>query len=98
MKSSILWGISLRSTLKVNQHFGVLRHFHLQGPRISQAEFSDCYLLHAGLLIGFMLRPSRWKRVLPPKCQLTFNGQNGVLSHKTNFRVAPFVETNWESP
>jgi hypothetical protein len=37
MKSSILWDITLRSPLKVNQRFGGTCHLHLQGRRIGQA-------------------------------------------------------------
>jgi hypothetical protein len=49
--------------------------------------YEDYHLLlatcfHAGYLLSLFLRPWRWRRCVPPKCQLTLKGLHGVISQK----------------
>jgi hypothetical protein len=37
---------------------------------------------HAGFLCSLFFRPWRWRRYVPPKCQLTLNVLHGVISQK----------------
>jgi hypothetical protein len=68
MKSTIFWDITPCSPLKVNRRFG--------------GTSSACYLFSVRYLAR-LLRPSRWRRYVPPKRRLTLNGLHGVISHKT---------------
>jgi hypothetical protein len=38
-------------------------------------------------LAWLILRPCRWRRYVPPKRLLTFNGPHGVISQKTEFFI-----------
>jgi hypothetical protein len=62
------WDITPCSQLNVNRRFGGKCRLRLQGRRISRAQ-----------------RESRWqvgRRHVPPKRRLTFDGLQGVISHK----------------
>jgi hypothetical protein len=45
---------------------------------------SACYLLNADFLLGLLFNPEEGQHI-PPKRQLTFNGQYGVISQKIEF-------------
>jgi hypothetical protein len=64
MKSTIFWDITPCSPLKVNRHFGG----------------TYCHFLSLWFLAWLIFRPWRWRRHIPRKRRLTFNGQNGVIS------------------
>jgi hypothetical protein len=46
---------------------------------------STCHLLSRWFFAWFILRSSRWRRHVLPKCPLTFNGLHGVISQKIEF-------------
>jgi hypothetical protein len=79
MKRSIFWDITACSPLKVNWHFGGNYRLHLQGRKIGRTwhMLSPCFL--ARLILWFW----RWRRYVPPKRRLTFNGLQGVISHSS---------------
>jgi hypothetical protein len=43
---------------------------------------SACHMLSRWFLARLILRPRRWRRYVPPKRRLTFNGLHGVISQK----------------
>jgi hypothetical protein len=53
IKSSIFWGITPCSALKVNRRLGGTCHLHLRGRRIRSAS----YRLHAGFFLGLLFDP-----------------------------------------
>jgi hypothetical protein len=61
MKSSVVWNITPRNPLKVNRHYGGTCRLCF----LSVSCWFDAWLI---------LRPRRWRRHVPPKRQLTFNG------------------------
>jgi hypothetical protein len=69
-KGTIFWDIKLCGLLKVNQGFKGTYSFHLQGQRI-------CWVLNK---MASWAQSWRWRRYVPPKCQLTFNRLHGVYS------------------
>jgi hypothetical protein len=80
MQNTVFWDITLCSPFKVNIHFGGTYHLHLQ-IRISRARFQRKKQVASTLLATFF--PWRWRRYVPPKRRLTFNGLHCVMSHKT---------------
>jgi hypothetical protein len=78
-KSSVLWDIMPCNLLKVNRRFGRTCSHQLQDWRISPARTSQARLLPASY--WFLFRPWRWRRHVPPKSQLNFNGLYGVVTH-----------------
>jgi hypothetical protein len=52
-----------------------------------------CLFLQPALCC-FVLRPWRWRRHVPPKSQLIFNGLRGVISQKIEFIVAAVRTSN----
>jgi hypothetical protein len=69
LKSSIFWDIAPCKLLNVNLRFGATGRKQI------------CYLLHAGFLrFLFFDRYLTWRRHVPPKRRLTFNG---VISQET---------------
>jgi hypothetical protein len=84
LNSTIFWDIMLCSPLSVNWRFGGTYRLHLQGRRISWARdhSSACFLLSCRFLARLILGPWRWRRQVPPKRRLTFNGLHGVISKK----------------
>jgi hypothetical protein len=97
VKSTVFWDIKPCGPLKVNRCFGGTYRLHFQGRRMNrarnqretrwQAEFSRSFLAR------LILRPWRWRRYIPPKRLLTFNGLHGVISQKTVLYVATAVRT-----
>jgi hypothetical protein len=77
MKSSIFSDITPCNPLKVNRRFGGICCLHL----LSRA--SACHLLSRWFLAWLIPQPWRWRRHVPPKRRLTFNGLHGVISKKT---------------
>jgi hypothetical protein len=53
-----------------------LRPFYLQEKTLNQGT------LNAGFLFSLLFRPWWWRRYVPPKRRLTFNGLHGVISQK----------------
>jgi hypothetical protein len=78
-KSAVFWDITPCSLLKVNRRFVGTYRLHLQGSRTSlsrnqrdngwQAQFSHWFF-----------GPLKWRRYVPAKCLLNFNGLHGVIS------------------
>jgi hypothetical protein len=85
-KSSILWDTTPCSQLKVNRRFGGTRRLRLYG----RALLPTCL---RWLPTWLILRPWRWRRLVLPKYQLTFNGLHGVISQKI---VLFGVMFNWQ--
>jgi hypothetical protein len=80
--SSVFWGITTYSLLKLNQHFGGTCHLHLQSKTIRQArnQHEAVSKQGPGLLADcFMLAPCL---TCLPKCRLTFNQLYGIMSQK----------------
>jgi hypothetical protein len=80
LNSSIFWDITTCSPVKVNWLFRGTCRLHLQGRRISQARNQCESRWQAAWLI---LRPWRWRRHVPQKRRLNFNGLHDVISQKT---------------
>jgi hypothetical protein len=89
MKSSAFWNITPPSPLKVNRLFRGTCRLHLQCRKISQArnkrEAGDKHVPHlpppsCWFLPSFILRLWRWRRHVPPKRRLTFNGLRSIIS------------------
>jgi hypothetical protein len=88
MKISIFWNITPCNPLKVNLSFGGTFHLHLQGR---------CFLLHVGFLFGLFF-DLRWRRYVPLKRLLTFNGLHGVIFQKTAlFTEYIFPSKSWQN-
>jgi hypothetical protein len=80
-KSYIFWDITPCSPLKINQRFGGKYRLHL---------LWRWYLAR-------LIRPWRWRRYIPPKRRLTFNGLQCVIFHKIVLcRVHPDDEDETE--
>jgi hypothetical protein len=73
------------SPLKANERSEGICLLHLQCWRISMKYIASravaCYLLSPWYLAQ-LIRPWRWRRYIPPKHCLTFNGLHGVISQK----------------
>jgi hypothetical protein len=87
MNSSIFWDMTPCSPLKFNRRFRRTYHLHLQGQRISRTKNQSqsrwqAYLLSLWSLVLLILRPWRWRRHVPLKRRLTFNGLHDVISQK----------------
>jgi hypothetical protein len=78
MKNYIFWNTTPRSQLKVNRRFEGTCSVHLQSWGVSQASMKHCLLPFAWLT----RQPGRWRRHVPSKCRLTFNGLQGAISQK----------------
>jgi hypothetical protein len=74
MNNFIFWDITPCSPLKVNRHFGGICHLNLQSRRWAKQETI--------VKAGENLPPWRWRRHIPPKRRLTFNGLHGVIFKK----------------
>jgi hypothetical protein len=77
MKSSVFWDITPCSRLKVNRRFGETCRLHIQSRRISQEGDQRDWFLD-----WLILRSWIWRRHVPPKRRLTFNGLHGDISQK----------------
>jgi hypothetical protein len=77
-----IWGShSGGSPLKVIRRFWGIYCLRDQCPRIISG--SACHQLSRWFLAWIILIPWRWRRCIPPKRWLSFNGLHGVMSHKT---------------
>jgi hypothetical protein len=78
MKGSIFWDITpcspWKSTDVSEEH--IVSIFKIKNP-------AACHLLSYWFIAKFILRPWRWRRYIPLKTWLTFNGLHGVISQKT---------------
>jgi hypothetical protein len=87
------------SPLKVNWRYERCCH-HLQGRRINQAKTVWKQVAnrdHALILFffaWFILLPWRWRRYVPPKCFLAFNGLLDVISLKTDLFINKAARTS----
>jgi hypothetical protein len=82
---SNFWDITPCSPLKVNRRFG--------GAGIASRALL-CYLLHPGVVVWLILRNWSFRWHVPPKRQLSFNGQHGVIYHKTEHLVTTAAITS----
>jgi hypothetical protein len=84
------------SLLKVNWRLRGTYRLHLQGRKISRErnQSSAFHCFHAGFLLSLFFRPWRWRRHVPPKRQLTLNGQHGVISQKVVLFITTAVRTS----
>jgi hypothetical protein len=80
LKSTIFWDITPCSLLIVNRLIG--------GTRCSA-----CHLLSRWFLCRLILRPWRWRRYVPPKRRLTFNGLH-IISQKIVRFITTIVRTS----
>jgi hypothetical protein len=79
--STNVWDITPYSPFNVNRRFAETRRLHLQCRRLSRVLFATCF--QSGFFAWLVLRPKRWRRHVPLKCRLTFNGLHGGVSHRT---------------
>jgi hypothetical protein len=84
LRSSVFWDITQCSRLKVNRRFGGTCRLHLQGWRISRARNQRESRWEAEL----------WRRFVPPKRRVIFNGLHGVISQKIELFIATAVRTS----
>jgi hypothetical protein len=101
MKGSIFWGITKCSPLKVNRRFGGNCRLHLHSWKISQVRKqheADSKLFLLPISCWFLalvtVQPRIWRRHLPTKRWLTFNGQHGVISLKIELFIITAVRTS----
>jgi hypothetical protein len=88
MKNSLFWDITPCSPFRVNRRFGGEGRQHLQGRRISQGRNQHESRWQVDLCW-------RWRRHVPPKRRLTFNGQHGVIFQKIeSFTTTALRTTN----
>jgi hypothetical protein len=81
-----LLGVKPCGLLKVNQQFARIFRLHIQGRRISQTS-------------RFILRPWRYRRHVPLKRPLSFNGLHGVVPQKIELFCVSFKldgDASWE--
>jgi hypothetical protein len=81
MKSSVIWDITPCSPSKGNRYCGGTCRLHLQGRRMCRARNQS--FTSRWFLAWLILRPWRWRRHVPPKRLLAFNGIHSVISQKT---------------
>jgi hypothetical protein len=83
MKSSVLCNITQYRPQKMYRHFGGTCRLRLQ--------LAICFMLVSCLAI---IRHWRWKRHVPPKNRLIFNGLHGIISQKIKlfrkFKCTPY--------
>jgi hypothetical protein len=98
LKGSIFWDITPCSPLEVTQSFGGRYRLHLQDRRKSQGRnqcesrwITEHACFHAtwSILISWI-----WRRYVPPKRRLTFNGLHGVISQKTELFTTTSVRNS----
>jgi hypothetical protein len=96
MKSSVLWNITPRSSLKANRRFGGTCSLNPEGWRVSKVIYQSDTVGKQGLAICFNAGLSEGtedegKRHVPTKRRLTFNGLQGVTSQKTELFITTAV-------
>jgi hypothetical protein len=84
VKRSVFCDITPCSSLKVNRRFRITCRLHFQDRRISQAR---------NHLEASSKQSWRWRRYVPLKRQLTFNGLHGVISQKIVLFITTAVRT-----
>jgi hypothetical protein len=87
IKSTIFWDRTPCSPLKVNRRFGGTYRLYLQGRRVSRAR-NQCEISWQAEKFR------RWRRYIPPKRRLTFNGLHGVISQKTVHFIITAMRTS----
>jgi chloramphenicol O-acetyltransferase len=90
MKNFVLWDITPCSPLKLKQCFRGARRLHLQGRRINQTRALNATYFTLLVFLAYYLT-LKWRRHVPPKRRLTFNGLHGVISHKIKLPFFRFV-------
>jgi hypothetical protein len=81
LRSTIFWDITSYSALKDNRRF--------------EGTYSTaCHLLSRWFLARLILRSWRWRRYVPQKRRLTFNGLHGVIAQKTVLFITTAVRTS----
>jgi hypothetical protein len=78
MMISIFWDITPCSPFENQPTF----RSNMSSPSSGSKSNPNSYLLSRWLLAWFILRPAGWRRNVPPKRRLTFNGLHGVISQK----------------
>jgi hypothetical protein len=68
--------------MKFNRCFEGTYSLHLQGLRNMFNKKLASKQVLASFLLNLFFWPCRWRRYVPPKCRLTFNGLHGVISQK----------------
>jgi hypothetical protein len=81
----IFWDVMPCSPLKVNGRF----EEHIVS--IFRVEHSSCHLRSRWFLAHLILLPWRWRRYVPPKRRLTFNGLQGVIFQKTELFTYNYI-------
>jgi hypothetical protein len=71
--------------LKISSCFGRTCRLHRQGRKISQEKYQR--------EASSNLRPWRWRRHVPPKRRLIFNGLQGVIPRKIEFLITRTART-----
>jgi hypothetical protein len=93
MKNAVFWDVA-PSRSYVNQRFGGMYRFHLQGRKTRKAGTSVSRWLQSAVwshLITLVSRsriflPWRWRRFVPPKCRFT-QDLYSATSQKTKFFI-----------
>jgi hypothetical protein len=80
---SVLWA----SQWELSYTLPLLSCF-LYNPKFWLADCSTCHVLSRWFLARLILWPWRWKRYVPPKRGLIFNGLHGVISKKIVLFIA----------
>jgi hypothetical protein len=83
---TVFWHITPYSPLQVNRRFKehVVSIFRVEGlAELETRVKTGGNVLSRCFLARLILRPSRWKRYVPPKRRLTFNGLQGDISQQT---------------
>jgi hypothetical protein len=81
---AVFWVIISCNLVRVNQLFGEICCLHLQGRRISRAR-NQGESRASDFLLWLFFDPEKWRRHVPPKRLLNFNGLHGIISQKVEF-------------
>jgi hypothetical protein len=98
VRSTIFWGLTPCSPLKVNRRFGGIYCLHLHRRRISRTrnQHESRWQAEPGgwFLVWLNPQPWKWGLYIPPKRQLTVNGLHGVISQKIVLFITTAVRTS----
>jgi hypothetical protein len=83
------WLLAVHSVLRELTCFFPFPFCFLHNPKFRQADCSACHLLSGCFFAWLIPRPWRWRRHVPPKRRLTFNGPHGVVSHNMELSTKP---------
>jgi hypothetical protein len=78
--TTVFWDITRCSPFKVSRRFGGTYRLHL--------------LAFTLVFCSLILRPWRWRRYIPPKRRLTFNGLHCIISQKIGLFINTAVRTS----